>query len=465
MKKHLTKLLSILFGATILLTGCATVSNIKNDNKDLIYYGGNVVTVGDYTYFSNAYTESTSSDKETFDYRGKSEISYLARINNSKIDTKGKDFSPSKVDKVNSKVTGYQNQDMFVLGNYIYYTSMNTHKDSNLKHDYSLVTFWRSKLNGDSVKELFTTEYFGSDAKFAPVGDAKNGYYWICYTGAYAENTAHSGEIISVKLGNKVGKAKVIAQKVSSCAFANVNEDGNLDKVIYTTVEEVNTIEKTQIYGVDYSGADKELYDANGKTVALVDKIQDTLFYTSDANTSCTFTRDVADISEGEIFDNGQRIFVYNKSIKNINLISKGDADEGYVYVGTESSSIMYCKLNNPFGAKTLVASADSAELLFVEDDRVYFSNDTTIGRISVKPLAGSDAIEAETLVTMSDVKSGEYGFDGQYVYFFAGLEDVEVEGEAETDENYYMYRVAKGGGDYQLIGKTVNERQPKVEA
>ncbi len=471
MKKRLTKLLVGIFGCALLLTGCATVPNITNPNTEMIYTGGSTVTVGNHTYFANGYT--AYSDANDFDYDGNSEISYLARINNDEVSfPNGKDFSPASVEKVNSKVMGYQNQDMFVLGNYIYYTSMNLHKDKNLKTDYSLVTFWRSKLNGDSVKELFTTEYFGEGAKFAPVGNKEQGYYWLCYTGTYSDEKDFSGQVYSIKLGNKTAKAKLVADEVSSVAFSDVNNDGSFNKILYTTTEEVGTTTENAIYSIDYSGENKVKYDSNGKSVKFVEKIRDVVFYTSDANSNVTFYRNIANLSANENFENGQDIFVYNSSISNLKIISEGDIDEGYVYMG--SSTLNYVKLGQALERREPLATSEQcSNILFVEGDRVYFSNSTSVSRVSVKPSSATGQITIETLATLSSVQSGEFGYDDKYLYFFGGLEDVELEPEidkdgneieVEKDSNIYMYRVAKSGGDYQLIGKTIKERTPKAE-
>lgn len=466
MKKRFLKISSLIFGLAFILTGCATVSNVKNDSKDILYYGGNVVTVGDYTYFANAYTPYTSTTD--FDYKGNSQVSYLARINNNDLKADGKDFSPKEVEKVNDKVAGFQNQDMFVLGDYIYFTSMNTHQNSKLENNYSLVTLWRSKLNGDGLKELFTTEYFSADnGKFAPVGDSENGYYWVCYTGTYSESQNYSGQVYSIKLGNKVGKAQLIADKALTAVFADVKEDGNLDKVLYTTTEEVNSQSQTLIYGVDYSGSNKVSYNNNGKTISLVDKVEDDVFYTSSDSTLRTYYRDVTNLQANELFDNNQKIFVYDSSVKNLQLVSYGDHDEGYLYVGA-SDNLMYKRRNVTETEVKLLSKSEYTDILFVENDYIYYSHENSISRISVKPRAESGVIEAQTIVSMTDLQSGQYGFDGQNLYFFAKLEDVDLElkegEEAPTDDNYYMYRISKGGGNYQLIGKTVNERQPKKE-
>ena len=487
MKKRFIKIFAGLFGAALLLTGCATVSNVKNPSSEIIYTGGSTVTVSDYTYFANAYTPYDTADVKNFDYKGNSKISYLARINNKTFAAdNGQDFSPNKVEKVSQKkkekVVGFQNQDMFVLGDYIYYTSMNTHQNNKLENDYSLVTLWRSKLNGDSVKEIFTTEYFSSSGKFAPVGDKDSGYYWVCFTGEYSDSTdlskAYSGQIISIPLGNKKGKAKTIASKVLSAAFTNVNYVGTNKSVFYTTTKTENDETINDTFCTSYDGNNTIKFNTNDEEITFVEMIKDTIFYNT-SNTkysSYTLYRDVAEVNQDELLSNfKQKVFSYTQAT-NINMIAQDTVDQGYVYVGSESNSLMYVSSNGSL--KPLATSEQFDNILFIEGDRIYLSNSSTISRVCIKPNPGESEIKVEVLVRMTfgdgAIQSGEFGYDDKYVYFFASL-NPEIETEEtfdEEDSNKYMYRVEKNAvttsqddiGNYQLISQTVNKRTPKQE-
>ena len=66
MKKKLLKIFAIIFCATLFLTGCATVSDVKDNNGDKIYFAepvyfeGQVAKVGDYLYYGNGYGDITT---------------------------------------------------------------------------------------------------------------------------------------------------------------------------------------------------------------------------------------------------------------------------------------------------------------------------------------------------------------------------------------------------------------------
>lgn len=460
-KKFLAKIAGGVFATALLLTGCATVSNVHNESTKMIYNGGSAVTVSGYTYFANAYTPYSSSTD--FDYKANSNVSYLARVNNEQLTSDGMDFSPKVVDKVKKIVAGYQNQDMFILGDYLYFTTMNTLQYQTLQHDYSLVSLCRVKLNGDNFSKIYTTEYF-SGGSFAPVGDEQNGYYWVCFTGAYTADKEYSGQIFSIKLGNSLsGASKPIVKNVLSASFANVKEDGAVDRIFYTRSENKDDRTINHVCSIDYAGKNEIEYQSSN-TISFVDKLEDRVFFTTSdtLNASSTFYRDVTTITQNDVFEDGKKEFAKNNEITKIWLVcaeqggsEHADLDKGYVYIG--SNNLMY-KTDKSL-AQVILTSDEFSDVLFVDNDRVYYSNSTSIGRISVR----SDR-QKETVVSMSSIQSGQYGFDGEYVYFFSTLDsNVETE-EQDEDENMYMYRVRKSGGDYQLLGKTVHKRTPKQD-
>lgn len=170
MKKNILKTIALLFCMALCLSGCATVSNITNQDGSKIYYDdvqyfqGQVALIGDYLYYGNGYT---ASDGDDFNYNDAASTGYLARLyvgenlqyDLSEDDDGYVDPSPVGVEKVNDKLTGYQNQYMFALGDYLYFTSANTHKLSNTENDYTRVSIFRVKFNGDGFKEIDTFRY------------------------------------------------------------------------------------------------------------------------------------------------------------------------------------------------------------------------------------------------------------------------------------------------------------------
>ena len=162
--KKITKLLCGILGVAFLATGCATVGNIKNSDNELIYNGNAAVMVDGYLYYGNSFADITADTfKNLNDYKNSAKLSYLARLNtNIELAATSNNYSPKKVEKVAEEVVGQKNQFMFVLGQYVYYTTpkkeQSTNSDNKLEYQFSYSTICRSKLNGDDRKELYKTE-------------------------------------------------------------------------------------------------------------------------------------------------------------------------------------------------------------------------------------------------------------------------------------------------------------------
>ena len=83
MKKNIFKTITLLFCMALCLSGCATVSNITNQDGSKIYYDdvqyfqGQVALIGDYLYYGNGYT---ASDGDDFNYNDAASTGYLARL-------------------------------------------------------------------------------------------------------------------------------------------------------------------------------------------------------------------------------------------------------------------------------------------------------------------------------------------------------------------------------------------------
>ena len=170
MKKKLLKIFALIFCAGLFLTGCASVSDVKDsEGKNIsyaepVYFQGQVAKIGDYLYYGNSYADIST---EEFDYTKSTEFSYMARVNLSSISFDDEVLednkihtAPKNVEKViANRVAGYVNQEMYAYGDYIYFTSANTHKTSTMLNDYSMVSLFRVKFNGDGLQELGTFTY------------------------------------------------------------------------------------------------------------------------------------------------------------------------------------------------------------------------------------------------------------------------------------------------------------------
>lgn len=440
MRKKILKVLSFVFVVAVLLTGCATVSDIKNDQTDLIFNGGNVVKVGDYVYFANGYTAVGSGSD--FDYDKNVEVSYLNRVNLNAGFT-SPDNSPKKNEKVNSRVVGFESEYMFVLGDYIYFSSVNTHKNKQVENDYSLVSYFRSRLNGDNLTELYTTNsYNASTAVTRVLKGSDNNYHLVIFDGT---------NLNSIKIGDNIGKRQELATNVTSLAMPHEKDNFEYKEILYTVNKE-NSSNETEVYSVDYATGEKEKATSTSSTTKFVDRQGDVVFYTHDAiGISQTYYKRVSS-GTSLIFD-ASEFFYRLTDIKNMQLVCAGDDDkEGYVFLG-KSGSIMYKNMvRTGEQATTLLDKSvtDFSNMLFVEGEWVYYSTTKGIYRISA-----SDG-EKQTIVEMqNEIEPSTCAYVDNYIYYYAKLEPIENEDgkEYEEDSNFYAYRVdVSGHGNYQIL-------------
>lgn len=446
--KKILKILSVAVLSMFAFTGCATVSNIQNDYSELIFNGGQAVQVGDYLYYGNGYTAVGSSATD-FAYDASANVSYMNRIN--LTNNFGKPLDAQKdTEKVNSKVIGYENQYMFVLGDFVYYTSANTHKTSSLENAYNLVSFFRCRLNGDNVEEFYTTSTFDSSkSELRVLKGYDDNYYFIIFDGS---------ELSSIRLGSSLGGREVIATDVQSLAMPNENDEYSYKQILYTvnkteegTTSSSSSTKEVEVYSYDYSTNKKTKAISAAAGTKFVGRQGDIVFYTNSTNTIAppTYYKNLANSSL--IFSgNANELFYDRADIKDIQSISVGDSvSEGYIFVGGTSSSVMYRnERTKQVDDKPLIEKDSYTDLLFVDGDYIYYSNSTGIYRISVKNK------QPETVIEMTEIVSGKYAYSNNYIYFYAKLENDENDEKTyEEDNNYYMYRVHKEGtGGYQII-------------
>ena len=397
----------------------------------------NHITLKRLSIFANGYSDSSADD---FDYSTASQTGYLARINLGQsftFDEEATDTnnsSPLGSEKVSDRFVGYQNQNMFAYGSYLYFTSTNTHRTDELQNDYSRVTLLRVKFNGDGLQEIYTTRFDDNSQISVQKGSDGNYYYVIC-----AQNSEEEYQLSSIRIGDSLGENTILAENIESYAIADANS--SFKNVVYTTTNDDGEIE---IKAVDFANGQITVYSyPQSSEITLLDRVGDVVFYSVDTDIS-----DVEiyqkNITQSNNFDATGR-FYSDDSISNVMA-----TEDGFAFI-TENGSLVYKTLNGT--SKVLISSDTTFDVLFEENGWIYYSTSTQINRIGV--LSG----ETQNVVTMTSIISGTYGISDGYIYFFAQIEQTDSESSdtEEVDENYYLYRAPlSGNGAYQLIGRSL---------
>ena len=455
---------------SIALAGCATVGNIKNTSSDILYDGGSAVLVNDYLYYGNAFSDTTAYSTAK-DYKNDAKFAYLNRINTKNIETDGKDYSPKNTEKVSNEIVAHSNKFVFVLGDYIYYATPNLQQfksNGTPSYFFNYTTFYRSKLNGDGLKKIYTTNGAVSSLEILKY---ENKYYIVMLAG---------GDLIRIEIGKSV-KSKTLASDVTSVAlpktFQENNPSSSLDwngKILYTTSEYDSNeqISRNYVKSISILGEDDEKYALKlGQTVNFVGREKDIVFYTSSgSSTSQTTETYVLDFSKkigaGAFGNSSDR--VYQNSATKFSAVGSSTTTFGYTFINSDNK-LGYLTSSKTTGVYKFMLGEEEisySNVLGVYGTRVLISSSTNIYVADIaKPFhtsaSGALEIECEKVVEMTSIYSGAiYAFDGEYVYFYAGLETIE-ELEEESDTTNYLYRAnvnKPNEKEYQLLSLTKNK-------
>ncbi len=496
--KKWTKILcfSFLFAFVMagVLTGCATVGNIKNLEKEIIMNGTSAVMVGDHLYFGNAYAESVTSESE---YSSASSSSYLARVNTKNFSKDlDRNFSPD-VEKVSGGVVGYENNFMFVLGQSIYYATPNTQMitttDSNGKktteHHYDYTTFYKSGLNGDGKQKLYTSTATVSQCE---VLKCENVYYLVIYSGT---------NLVKINLSNNKIEEIEKENDVTSVALQKTyqknihsEKDLNFDGYIYYAINRPDPNESglsgTIVKRVKLSGGESEVVYNQQSSVALLGRDKDYVFYSEkfqEQQWLCRYS--VKENSESFGSEHAASRYFSVKTTQEATTFYRIESESKfYGYLFMIDNTIYYVSADGKSGTIKFVFPSGSEEtdfsLLFVDgkERTLYISTSTSIYRVSLPydffnvSKIGNE-VDCETIVSMTAIASNNsFAFDGEFIYFYGELEELPKEegDEEENDENEeteepdstkYLYRasikkVSEPSKNYQLLGLTKSAKR-----
>ena len=173
MKKFTMFMVLLLVCACFVLSGCSPKLDMPNNYTNVVSNGGFVVSAGNYMYFGNGYKGYSSltdgdNDGNVNQYslnRIKLDKTTHPKSTWFKLEKEDDEYN---IEKVAEKITAYETNNLYVVDQYLYFTSPNIHKNNKNEHEYNLSSLFRIKLDGTGLKELYTTET--AEAKFYLTG-------------------------------------------------------------------------------------------------------------------------------------------------------------------------------------------------------------------------------------------------------------------------------------------------------
>ena len=272
MKKLTTFIFMFLISLCFVLTGCGEKPLSMPANYDTVNSnGGFVVCAGNYLYFANAY-QAYSKLTTKADNDGKNvaqhSLKRLEKTTSNKWANLVKNEEDSlKFENVINKIAAYETSGMYVVNQYLYFTSPNVHKNKDNEHEFELTSLFRIKLDGSGLKEILTTK--AEKAEFYLTAEKQLLIF-------------DEGKIQSVNLNDNSTSVKTLVENVESVVFPK-EEEQDLAWLYYTTTRSEedffngNILNKVSVKTGDIQ---ENLLAVANVTIKLIAQDYGRLFYT-----------------------------------------------------------------------------------------------------------------------------------------------------------------------------------------
>lgn len=412
MKKKLLGVLSCLvICLCFLLTGCSKLAMPAADGK-IVGNGGTVVQKGEYIYFANAYTDYSAIGDDISNKTGNAGVYslYRAKTTNGgfELDDNG---MVKNAEVIVEKVVGFEYSNLYIIGDYLYFSSPNMHKTSSNQNKYDLISVFKVKLDGTGLDELYTTQKFSGDWKILNF-DTKN------YVLTVEEDQIVRHEIDkSGKMTNKT----ILAENVTDAILPENNNYSN-DKYAYFTTarsEQDTTLGLTGNYLKRVNiinGEIKDVHGTSGETYSLLTYQNGNLIYSK--STAVIDARVYAND-----FENPETNLIQWSGATNLNVVTVMGQGQKLVY--TYNSKLVI----QDFGSYNIDVLVDgNATVINVADDYLYYTLDGKISRVSLITNQSTSIYEDSN---MEDV----FDFDGRYIYLF-------TQAKNNSSNTKYMHRI-----------------------
>ena len=271
-----------MFSAMLFACNAIKLQNGPDANATVYGNGGSAVVKGDYIYFANAYIASSELGNNDNQYDKKSKQTIYG-IYRSKLDTDGNvilndDGVPQGAEILTYNVGGFEQAQIYICGEWLYYTTPYTVKGSDGADITGLVRFDRIKLDGTSHEQLSSNgeDGYTIECKFD-----------VVYVGGatYIVISNESGDINIIKCqGGKISRYS-LATGTSSYVVASQNvlqsnvTRSDVENYLYYVKEAGSAYE---IVRKSLSGGDEKSVLISSNQPTLVEMKNGRVYYTLD---------------------------------------------------------------------------------------------------------------------------------------------------------------------------------------
>ena len=434
MKKIFTYLACLVLCVSFLLTGCGTKLNVPTG--EVLSNGGSVVTIGDYVYFANTYVDySTLSGSDNTERTTKHNALFRLKTDEFGFTTTDEDGQIENVDKVYDKIAGFDNSNMYILGEYLYFTSPNSHKEDNGDDRFDLTTLYRVRLDGTGLKEIFTTKDSRGKFFFATADEDYN--YVLIYD---------NSQVTKIGIGNSISKSEVLVSDATDAIFPS--EFGEIDAFYYTKDAEDENLTGNELYRYDIATGESKNLGYQTNPITLVCYTNGMLYFKQDDGTSIA---PYFSIKNYNSFGSDKIQWTILGEVDGTDSITNfTPINENNVVYEAESQIYLATKTENGYLAEPSRLVDEDATIELVSGDYVYYTTSSGIYRISYRDKVSQTLAEMENIQQGAcDLVVDNYG-NAEYIYFYAQL-------STNTTDTYYCHRA-------NIHTATLNNPQLRVE-
>ena len=460
--KNITLILLLVISFSFVFAGCKKeneTNDIPNATDRVYGNGGLAVTKGDYLYFLNgykSYLDVTSADKNKNVVRGaiyKTKLTASGALDMNIVLDKNGDVESSsvkKVEKVVDRIVCFENGGLYIIGNYLYYTTPNTQDNSTGEILNNYVDYCRVSLDNPGKEEvLYTSEGEVTDGDWA-VYEMDGGVYLVINTGS---------KIVCIK-NNEKKNAITMADNITSSKLWT-NEDNHAlndnEKYIFYTrdVKESDSVSSGNILAkVKIGTSNEEIVRADNSTsYTIFDVKNNNIYYTKSSNSNYLWVAKASNFT-------GETKLTY-KSYDNKYIVENDDVNStlNRVIVYTASSSDatdgVLAYFDNGSIEANIVLNNVNITILAVEGNYVYYYDSSTIYRVDILSKETTKLINGDNQFNFSATQDMCFDVDGNYMYFLNGY----TSGESTL---YYLERVDLGNPNtHTFVGEFADGEEP----
>ena len=461
----------LLFALIAIITfgfaGCGGLGSLKEgpDATDTVFgNGGLAVQKGEYLYFTNGYMDIADvGDTNTYGkvdysaiYRIKLEAGKVVETNPDYYDEDNKlvtdkTLALNDLDILAPKVAGFEYSNLYIFGDYLYYTTPNNLKDKDLEVQSDYLHFYRVRLDRSGANELvYSTENINTEVKFTMYQIEDVVYQVILDGEKLVLNTIKNNRITRDTISEEVTQASLPVYQNST------DEINAIDKKIYYT-QESEDFNGTKLYAYNLEDAESELIFGNENVkYEIINTNGNFLYYIKTNNNPPAYGAKIytLNVNNQESVEPISDLTVNSSNSEGIKTYALASPHHGRAIIYSNGTNTYFKKAGDSAGIK-FISSDITSKIVQIDSNFVYFLKDSNLYKIDYTKSGNTETLVIPEGTTPKGDKVTDFDVDDKNVYFFV-----------KHDDKFYLHYISydpsvvddEGNPYTHFVGKLIEE-------